>query len=101
MSANNSSNIFNAAKNLESITVPPSLTILGNTALANTERCTEFHFLTSTPPTLNNTNVFNNMTRIPNKKIYVPYSEDHSVLEAYQTATNWSTYASYMVEEEP
>ena len=34
-----------------------------------------------------------------NIKVYVPYSSDHSILEAYKTATNWSTYASLMVEE--
>ena len=31
--------------------------------------------------------------------IYVPYSADHSILESYKTASNWSTYASYMQEE--
>ena len=32
-------------------------------------------------------------------KIYVPYSADHSVLNAYKAANNWSTYADKMVEE--
>lgn len=31
-------------------------------------------------------------------KIYVPYSSDHSILAAYQAATQWSTYASRIYE---
>lgn len=54
----------------------------------------------TTPPTLANSNVFNGMST-NYYKIYVPYSADHSILEAYKTATNWSTYAAIMVEEEP
>lgn len=30
--------------------------------------------------------------------IYVPYSSDHSILNAYQNATNWTLYADKMVE---
>lgn len=32
--------------------------------------------------------------------IYVPYSQDHSILNAYKTASNWSTYANQMIEME-
>lgn len=31
-------------------------------------------------------------------KIYVPYSSDHSILDAYKAATNWSAKASKMYE---
>jgi len=54
----------------------------------------EYHLLPTTPPTLANTNAFAGI--VAGTKIYVPVGS----LEAYQTATNWSTYASYM-EEEP
>ncbi len=93
-------NVVQGTKSLRSLTVPASLTIIGNGAFSNMESCSEYHFLATTPPTLNNTNVFNNMNTRVTKKIYVPYSADHSVLTAYQSATNWSTYASY-IEEEP
>ena len=58
----------------------------------------------TTPPTLGNNQVFHRdngsgsfyvNTGI---KIYVPYSADHSVLNAYKTATNWTVYANYIFE---
>jgi hypothetical protein len=49
--------------------------------------------LPTTPPTLANTNAFTNI--LSDCKIYVPAAS----LTAYQEATNWSTYASYMVGE--
>jgi hypothetical protein len=53
-----------------------------------------YHLKPTTPPTLGNTNAFYN---IPTDCIiYVP----KGCLEAYQNATNWSTYAKYMQEEE-
>jgi hypothetical protein len=57
----------------------------------------EYHFKPTTPPTLANSNAFQN---IPSDCIiYVPYSADHSILNAYKTATNWSSQASKMQEE--
>lgn len=53
----------------------------------------EYHFKSSTPPTITNRYVFSN---IPSDcVIYVPQGS----LTAYQTATSWSTYASQMQEE--
>jgi len=53
----------------------------------------KYHLLPTTPPTLSSANAFNG---IPSDCIiYVPVGS----LEAYQTATNWSTYASKMREE--
>ena len=56
------------------------------------------HAQGTTPPTLGNTNAFNLLK--PEAKILVSYSADHSVLNAYKAATNWSTLAS-KIEEEP
>lgn len=83
---------------LKSITIPASITSIASGAFAYCYFVKEYHFLSTTPPTLANTNAFNGIRS--DTKIYVPYSADHSVLEAYKTATNWSTYASRM-EEEP
>ena len=88
---------FSTDSSLASLTIPSGVTSIGNSVFANGYGMEEYHFQGTTPPTLGTT-AFSNIQ--PYTKIYVPYSDDHSVLEAYKTATNWSTYASYM-EEEP
>lgn len=92
------SSAFANCYSLQSITIPSGVTSIGSSAFTGCAAMLEYHFLPTTPPTLASTNAFSNI--VSGTKIYVPYSADHSVLEAYQTATNWSTYASYM-EEEP
>ena len=88
---------FQSCYSLSSVTIPSSVTSIGNNAFQSCYGMAEYHFQSATPPTLSNTNAFANVTT--DCVIYVPYSEDHSILTAYQTATNWSTYASYMQEE--
>ena len=81
---------------LGKLTIPASVTSVGNNAFGGNYSVTEYHFLGTTPPTFGTT-PFSNIQTIC--KIYVPYSADHSVLSAYQTAL--STYSSYIVEETP
>ena len=84
---------FNSCYSLASITIPNGVTSIGNSAFQNCYGVAEYHLKPTTPPTLSNTNAFAN---IPSDcVIYVP----QGCLEAYQTATNWTTYASYMQEE--
>ena len=74
------------------ITIPSSVTSIENNAFYNCYGVAEFHIKPTTPPTLG-TNVFNS---IPSDcVIYVPTAS----LDAYKTATNWSTYAGYMQGE--
>ena len=91
------SNAFSYCYSLSSITIPEGVTSVGNSAFSNCCGMAEYHFLPITPPAIAKKNIFNNIQT--DCIIYVPYSEDHSILEAYKTATNWSTYASYMQEE--
>lgn len=78
---------------LASLTIPNGVTRIGTSAFSGCYGLTEIHFLPTTPPTLVNTSAF---TNVPTTCIfYVPTGS----LEAYQTATNWSTYASQMVGE--
>ena len=94
-------NIFSEAfyncQSLSSIIIPNSVTSIGGSVFYNCYSLTEYHFTRATPPTLSNYSSFSTIT--DDCTIYVPYSSDHSILEAYKTATNWSTYASYMQEE--
>lgn len=88
---------FYYCQSLTTITIPASVTSIGNSCFNNCANMQEYHFLRTTPPTLGTT-AFPSISS--GCKIYVPYSSDHSILNAYKTATNWSTYASY-IEEEP
>ena len=91
---------LNSTQNLYSlkkITIPASITTIPAGSFSNVYSLKEVHMLATTPPTLGDTNVWSN--RPSEFRIYVPYSEDHSILAAYQAATNWSTFASYMQEE--
>ena len=84
---------FQLCYSLASITIPDGVTSVGNYAFKNCYGVAEYHLKPTTPPTLSSTNAFSN---IPSDCIiYVP----QGCLEAYQSATNWATYADYMQEE--
>ena len=84
---------FNACYSLTSITIPDGVTSIGSNAFQYCYGVSKYHMLPTTPPTLSATNAFNGIAN--DCIIYVPQGS----LEAYQTAANWSTYASYMREE--
>ena len=79
---------------LQSITIPSEITRIKNTAFLHCYCLYSITTLATTPPTLG-TNVFETSYT---KKIYVPYSADHSVLATYQATSGWSDYASIMEE---
>ena len=78
---------------LQSITIPDGVTSIAASAFYGCCSIMEYHLLPTTPPTLANKNAFNGI--VAGTIIYVPEGS----LNAYKTATNWSTYASYMQEE--
>lgn len=84
---------------VRSITLPDTVTQINANAFRDCYSLREVHLTGTTVPTLSNVNAFttNNSSEL---KIYVPYSEDHSVLAAYQAATNWSSLTN-LVEEDP
>ena len=75
---------------INTIIVPSTVTSIGTYAFADNSNITAVYLYPETPPTLTNTNTFSNTTGT----IYVP----NGCLNAYQTASYWSTYASRMVE---
>ena len=90
------SSAFSANYSLAKVVIPSGVTSIGSYAFAYCY-VSEYHFEPTTPPSLAATNAFSGISS--DCVMYVPYSADHSVLEAYKTATNWATYASYMQEE--
>lgn len=90
-------NAFTYCFRLKSIIIPANVTSIATSAFSHTAGLS-VHLLPTTPPTLSSTSAF---PGVDETTIYVPYSADHSILEAYKTATNWSTYESKIFEEEP
>lgn len=86
--------MFNTCYGLKTITIPAGVTSILDNAFKSCYSLMEIHLKPTTPPTLAS-NGFSGVTGT----FYVPYSADHSILAAYQAASNWSTYASRMVEE--
>lgn len=100
-SASYVSSPFYNCRLLEEITLPATFT---NFKRRPFRKCTSLNkviMLCTTPPTTVATisYMFEGASAAYNTcKFYVPYSEDHSVLNAYQTATNWSAVASRIFE---
>lgn len=88
---------FKKARGMNKITIPAGVTSIESEAFADCYGMREYHILATAPPTLGGSDAFTNIQS--DCVIYVPASQDQSILNAYQTATNWSTYASYMQEE--
>jgi len=79
---------------LTEITIPSTVTSIGAQAFYGCTQLATITSLATAPPYVSHSNAFpSNLT-----KIYVPYSSDHSILEAYKTASNWSNFASIMEE---
>lgn len=83
---------FQGCTALEEITIPSGVTKIQGGAFSDCTALREIHLLPTTPPTLYS-GVFTNVPS--NCVFYVPQAS----LSAYQSASNWSAYASQMVGE--
>ena len=91
-----SANFLNGCSALQKITIPSSVSSLGKNAFRACSSLQEIHFLSTTPPTMENSGSDSPFYETPSSMvIYVPSAS----LSAYQSATNWSVYASQMVGE--
>lgn len=91
--------MVDACSSLEYLSLPSTVTTMNNSnSFRGCYRMEEFHIKATSVPALAS-GAFDAFAS--SCKIYVPYSADHSVLTAYQGASNWSAYSSMMVEETP
>lgn len=84
---------FRESYYLTEVTIPASVTSIGNYCFYNCCGLKEIHVKPTTPPTLGGTSVFYGLPS--DCTIYVPTAS----LSTYQSASNWSTFASQMVGE--
>ena len=82
---------FISCLGLSSINIPNSVTSIGSSCFSECYSLIKIYMESTTPPTLLSTNAIPNNT---NLVIYVPSGS----LTAYQSASNWSTFASKMKE---
>ena len=78
---------------LTKLVVPSGVTTIATKAFQDCHGMKEYHFKSTTVPTLDNADAFSNIQS--DCKIYVPSAK----LTNYQTAQNWSSYSSQMVGE--
>ena len=82
-----SNNAYNTCSGLTSAIIGSGVTTIGANAFSACRNLTSITVLATTPPTLGDVNAFADTNNCP---IYVPSAS----VTAYQTATNWSNYAS-------
>jgi len=82
---------FYTCSSLKYITIPSTVTSLGGNCLEQCKSLQKIYMKPTTPPTLGNTTTLTNNTGLV---IYVPTD----TLSTYQSADNWSTYSSKMIE---
>ena len=84
-------NAFKSCRALDEIEIPASVTTIGSNAFGST--FTTLIMKGTVPPTINT----NSLSATLNSVI-VPWSADHSVVQAYKTTGNWTNYADIVSE---
>lgn len=93
-----SGSLFDSCYCLSKLTFPTTITNIA-AAFPNCYSLSEVHIKKTSPPTLSSSSVFTASSIPSDLKIYVPYSSNHSILNAYKAATNWSAVADKIYEE--
>ena len=88
---------FNRCTKLTSVTIPDSVTTIGFGAFEDCTSLKTVYCKPTTPPAGGDGMFYNNAS---GRKIYVPASDDDSIIKVYKAAKYWSDYASNIFEEE-
>ena len=88
------SNVFNECNSLQRINVPACVTLIKASTFSNCYALLELHFYGTTPPTIDNSNAFNNLPTTCT--IYVPTG----YLSDYTSATSYPDPNTYTYVEE-
>ena len=86
---------FYGCSSLTSVTIPDSVTEIGSQAFYYCRSLKEIYCKPTTPPMVGDWTFSNNAT---DRKIYVPASDDDSIINTYKAADGWKVYADYIEE---
>lgn len=86
---------FCGCDNITSVTIPKNVTTIGTSAFSTCGRLKTIYCKSNTPPSIQSSTFKNNAS---GRKIYVPASEDDSIINAYKAATGWKEYKAYIYE---
>lgn len=89
---------FRSCFGFHEFVIPSTVTSIAEFAFLYLDGADSFRVKATTPPALEAT-AFTDINPI-HLTIYVPYSEDHSILETYKASTGWASKADYIVESE-
>ena len=89
-------NCFAADYILQRVVLPSTVATINGGAFYNNNALREVILYATTPPNLKKTDAFAGTHG--DLKIYVPYSEEHTVLANYKAASNWLSYESKIFE---
>ena len=89
---------FDECTSLTSVTIGDSVTTIGGGAFYNCDSLTSVYCKATIPPTLGGTSVFD--YNGSGRKIFVPASDDDSIINAYKNKEYWIEYAYSIYEYE-
>jgi len=87
--------VFMGCRSLEEIIIPSNITEIHKETFQNCDRLHTIYCKRETPPAYG----YSNLAHVNIEKIYVPASDDDSIINAYKAAEGWSSYKDYIFEE--
>lgn len=83
--------------NLTKVTIPSTVTLINEYAFKGCSALTSVYCKAATPPTVGGGGQpFND--NASGRKIYIPASDDDSIIKAYKAANIWKNYTNSFVE---